>query len=80
MTIGAGIVKAYDAIDVGLPSGVAGPIIVGTIAAAITGFLAIAWLLRYVTRNSYDIFVIYRVVIGAGVLILIASGARTATF
>jgi undecaprenyl-diphosphatase len=80
VTIGAGIVKAYDAIDVGLPSGVAGPIIVGTIAAAITGFLAIAWLLRYVTRNSYDIFVIYRVVIGAGVLILIASGARTATF
>jgi undecaprenyl-diphosphatase len=80
VTIGAGIVKAYDAIDVGLPSGVAGPIIVGTIAAAITGFLAIAWLLRYVTRNSYDIFVIYRVVVGAGVLILIASGARTATF
>ena len=80
VTIGAGIVKAYDAIDVGLPSGVAAPIIVGMIASAITGFLAIAWLLRYVTTHSYDIFVIYRVVIGAGVLILIASGARSATF
>ena len=80
VTIGAGIVKAYDAIDVGLPSGVAAPMIVGMIAAAITGFLAIAWLLRYVTTHSYDIFVIYRVVIGAGVLILIASGARSATF
>ena len=80
VTIGAGIVKAYDAIDVGLPSGVAAPIIVGMIASAITGFLAIAWLLRYVTTHSYGIFVIYRVVIGAGVLILIASGARSATF
>ena len=80
VTIGAGLVKAYDAVNVGLPDGVALPIIVGMIASAVTGFLAIAWLLRYVTSRSYDIFVIYRVLIGAGVLILIATGARSATF
>ena len=80
VTIGAGIVKAYDAVNVGLPDGVALPMIVGMIAAAVTGFLAIAWLLRYVTSHSYDIFVIYRILIGAGVLILIATGARSATF
>jgi undecaprenyl-diphosphatase len=80
VTIGAGIVKAYDAVNVGLPDGVVLPLIVGMIAAAVTGFLAIAWLLRYVTSHSYDIFVIYRILIGAGVLILIATGARSATF
>ncbi|MGI9556330.1 MAG: undecaprenyl-diphosphatase UppP [Solirubrobacterales bacterium] len=80
VTIGAGIVKTYEALDVGLPSGVALPMIVGMITAAITGFLAIAWLLRYVTSHSYDIFVIYRILVGAGVLILIATGAREATF
>ncbi len=80
ITIGAGFVKTYDAIDVGLPEGVAAPMIVGMVASAITGFLAIGWLLRYVSRNSYDIFVIYRVVIGVGVLVLIATGVRSATF
>ena len=54
--------------------------IVGTIAAAVSGYLAIAGLLALVRRHSYDPFVVYRVLVGVSLLLLIASGARSATF
>jgi undecaprenyl-diphosphatase len=77
---GATVYSAYEAIKDGLPDGVVGPIIVGTIAAAISGYLAIAWLLRLVRTHSYQPFVIYRYFAGAGVLLLIATGVRSANF
>lgn len=77
---GAGVVQGYQAIRDGLPEGVAVPMIVGMIAAAVSGYLAIAGLLSYVRSNSYDIFVVYRVVVGVGVLMIIAAGLRPATF
>jgi undecaprenyl-diphosphatase len=79
-TAGAGVVKAYEAITEGLPDGVAGPMIVGFLAAAVSGYLAIAGLLRFVRTHSYDGFVVYRLLVGAGILILIATGVRSATF
>ncbi len=57
---GAALYKGASAIHEGLPSGVAGPMIVGTIAAAISGYLAIAFLLRLVRTSSYAPFVYYR--------------------
>ena len=80
VTAGAGAFKAYEAINEGLPDGVAGPMIVGTIAAAISGYAAIAGLLALVRHHSYDGFVVYRILVGVGVLILIATGVRSATF
>ena len=79
-TVGAGVVKAYGAFSEGLPDGVVGPMIVGFLAAAASGYLAIAGLLRYVRTHSYDVFVVYRVAVGIGILILIATGVRAATF
>jgi undecaprenyl-diphosphatase len=80
VTAGAVIYKGYKAISEGLPDGVAGPMIVGTVAAAISGYLAIAGLLALVRRHSYDVFVAYRVLVGVAVLLLIATGAYSATF
>ena len=80
VTAGAVLVKGYDAITDGLPDGVVGPMIVGVIASAISGYFAIAVLLRYVRTHSYDVFVIYRVILGLLVLALIATGVRDATF
>jgi undecaprenyl-diphosphatase len=77
---GATVYSAYEAIRDGLPDDVAGPLIVGTIASAISGYLAIAWLLRLVRTHSYRPFVIYRYAAGAFVLLLIATGVREATF
>jgi undecaprenyl-diphosphatase len=80
VTAGAVAFKGYEAVSEGLPHGVAGPMIVGTIAAAVSGYLAIAGLLALVRRHSYDVFVVYRVLVGITVLILIATGALSATF
>jgi undecaprenyl-diphosphatase len=77
---GATIYKAAEAISEGLPAGVAGPMIVGTIAAAISGYLAIAFLLRLVRTASYAPFVYYRYAAGAAILLIIATGLRPATF
>jgi undecaprenyl-diphosphatase len=77
---GATAYKAYEALAEGLPDDVAGPLIVGTIAAAVSGYVAIAWLLRLVRTHSYRPFVLYRYAVGAAVLLLIATGVREATF
>jgi undecaprenyl-diphosphatase len=80
VTAGAVVVKAYGAIKDGLPEGVTGPITVGILASAVSGYLAIAVLLRYVRTHNYDVFVIYRVAVGLFLLGLIATGVRSATF
>lgn len=77
---GATVFSTYKALHEGLPDGVAGPIIAGTIASAVSGYLAIAWLLRLVRTHSYRPFVLYRYFAGAAILLLIATGVRSATF
>ena len=79
-TGGAVVFKGYEAIRDGLPPDVAGPMVVGVIASGVSGYLAIAGLLAFVRTRSYDVFVIYRVVIGLVILGAIGAGLRTATF
>jgi undecaprenyl-diphosphatase len=52
-------------------SGVSAPLIVGVVSAALSSWLAIAVLLRYVARHSYGIFALYRIVLGVVVLALL---------
>jgi undecaprenyl-diphosphatase len=55
--------------------GLTNEIMSGVVASAISGWLAISILMRYVSRHSYGIFAFYRVVLGAGVLaVLYARG------
>ncbi len=77
---GATAFKAAEAVAEGLPAGVAGPMVVGTLAAAVSGYLAIAFLLRLVRTMSYAPFVYYRYAAGAAILLVIALGLRPATF
>jgi undecaprenyl-diphosphatase len=63
-----------------LPPGSAGPFVVGTLAAAAVGLVAIDLLLGYVRRHGYLAFVIYRLVLAAAILAVIASGWRGAHF
>jgi undecaprenyl-diphosphatase len=63
-----------------LPPGWEGPFVVGIIPAAGSGLLAIHWLLGYVRRHNYTVFVVYRLVIALVILLLIAAGAYDATF
>ncbi len=46
-----------------------GPLVAGFAAAAVSGLLAIAWLLRYLRNHPMTIFVVYRLVLAAIVVI-----------
>lgn len=48
---------------------------VGFVAATITAFIAVRWLLGYIKNHSYTPFAIYRIGLGALLLLLIPSGA-----
>jgi undecaprenyl-diphosphatase len=55
-----------------LDSGITAPLVAGVIASAISGWLAISVLLKYVARHSYGLFAAYRLVVGAAVLLIAA--------
>jgi undecaprenyl-diphosphatase len=81
VTFGAVLYKGLTDVVLGdLPPGWAGPFLVGTLVSAVTGLVAISALLGYVRRNDYSVFVLYRLLAAAAVLIVIASGVRAATF
>ena len=81
IVLGAVLLKGYsDVINGELPSGWVGPFVVGTIASAGAGLLAINWLLGYVRGHNYTVFVIYRLALAVFILLLIASGVRDAAF
>jgi undecaprenyl-diphosphatase len=63
-----------------LPAGSTGPFIVGTLASIAIRPTAIDLLLGYVRRHSYLPFVIYRLVLAALIVIVIASGWRGSSF
>jgi undecaprenyl-diphosphatase len=52
-----------------------GALAIATAMAFVVGYASIAWLLRYLTRHSTLIFVVYRVGLGLLVLALAATGA-----
>jgi undecaprenyl-diphosphatase len=77
--LGAVVYKGLTDVVFGdLPAGSGGPFVVGTLAATGSGFLAITGLLGYVRRHDYSLFVWYRLAAAGAVLLLIASGARSA--
>ena len=79
--LGAVLLKGVGDVLLGdLPAGWEGPFLVGALAALGSGLLAIDWLLGYVRRHTYGVFVLYRLVLAAIVVLVILSGARATTF
>ena len=79
--LGAVVLKGVKDVLLGeLPPGSTGPFLVGTLAAAGSGLIAISALLGYVRRHDYSIFVWYRLTAATIVLLLIATGVRSAGF
>jgi undecaprenyl-diphosphatase len=52
------------------------PFVIGIATAAVSGFIAAWFLLRYIKTHSFAPFAWYRFALGALVLILIATGVR----
>ena len=67
----AAVLKVPEAVRDGITPELAA----GVIASAVSGWLAIAVLLRYVSRRSYAVFAIYRLLLGALIIgVLVARG------
>jgi undecaprenyl-diphosphatase len=81
IVFGAVIYKGLKHVVFGtLPPGSTGPFVVGTIAAAGAGLIAIDVLLGYLRRHDYSVFVLYRLAAALAIVVLIATGVRDATF
>jgi len=77
ITAGAALYKGAEMFrDGGIPAGFGGAFFWGIVASMVSGFLAIALLLRYVRTHSFLPFVIYRIVLGVAVIIIFATGLR----
>jgi undecaprenyl-diphosphatase len=75
---GAGAYKAVDLAQTGL-QGHAGEFVAGMVASAISGFVVIWGLLRYLKRHDFTVFLWYRVAVAALVVVLIVTNVRDAT-
>ncbi|GIM94952.1 undecaprenyl-diphosphate phosphatase [Paractinoplanes toevensis] len=49
--------------------------ITATVVSFIVGYFAVSWLLKYISKHSYSIFIAYRVVLGSLLIVLLATGA-----
>lgn len=72
ITFAAIVLKVPEAVG---ESGISGALIVGVVASAVSGWAAIAVLLKLVARRGYGIFAAYRVLLGAAILALAMSRA-----
>ncbi len=71
--LGAGAYQAvshFDEVSVGVGWG---PTIIGIIASFVVVYLAVAWLIKFVSRHSYQLFVWYRVALGLLLVILLST-------
>ena len=71
--VGAGAFELRSAVGADNPYSVP-ETAVATLVAFVVGYASIAWLLRYVSTRSYAPFVVYRIVLGTGVLVLLGAG------
>lgn len=55
------------------------PTLVATAVSFVVAYVAVAWLLKFIARHDYTVFIVYRVVLGALVLLLLSTGVVSAT-
>ena len=52
---------------------------VATVVSFVVAYYSVAWLLRFVARHDFTVFIAYRVVLGAVLLVLLGSSVISAT-
>ena len=73
---GAVVFKLAKLVRDGIPDGLLTPMLVGIVVAGISGWLAMWSMIRLVRTKTFAPYVVYRCLIGAGVLIAVASNWR----
>lgn len=71
---GAALLKLFSLFQQGIPAGEELPLAIGIVVSAITGYISVAFLLRFVQKRSIAPFVWYRLVVGGGVVTAILAG------
>ena len=74
--VGAGGVRLLEALADGIPSGDLGMMAAGAAVAAVTGWLAIRYLLARLGTSGFLPFVLYRLAVGAFILVYFATYKR----
>ncbi|BBX73226.1 undecaprenyl-diphosphate phosphatase [Mycobacterium shinjukuense] len=69
---------AFHPVTVGMTA-TGAQLLVATVIAFVVGLAAVAWFLRFLLRHNMYWFVGYRVLVGAGVVVLLATGTIAAT-
>ncbi len=70
ISLGAGLYKGYELMKHPAPSVSNFDLMVGIVVTFVVGVLVIKWLLDYLKQHSMLVFVIYRVIVGVGVIAL----------
>lgn len=70
----SGLLELKQALEGGIPADSYTPLIVGTIVAAVVGYLSIWFLLAFLRKNSTAVFIVYRLILGVTLLILLWQG------
>lgn len=76
VTAGAVALKLAGLAKDGVPSDLRIPMLVGILTSGVSGWIAISGLLKLIRTRSFMPFVIYRVALGAFVLLVLAAGWR----
>lgn len=71
--LGSGVYKLVKDADKIADAGVA-ETVVATLVAFVTGYAAIAFLIRYLQTHSVAVFVVYRIMLGGAIAALVAQG------
>ncbi len=76
---GAGILQTIDEFD-NISNGVGwGPTLLATAVSFVVALAAVSWLLRYIARHTYSVFIVYRVALGTVLLALLGAGVLSPT-
>ncbi len=68
IVLGAGLKKVYDLGQAGMNNEQFYVFLVGLISAAVVGFFAVKYLLKFLANHSLNYFAVYRIAVGAGVM------------
>lgn len=55
------------------------PTIIATVTSFIVGYISIAWLLKFVSKHNFSLFIWYRILLGVVIALLLVSGTISAT-
>lgn len=70
---GAALLQGSQLVGAGIPADQLGPLVAGMLASLLFGLLAVSSLLAWLRRRSTDLFIVYRVLFAAAIVIILLA-------